>query len=142
MNKSTIVAVIIFLGWSSCLYAQIGQQKSGQIQAQKIAFLTNKMNLTVEEAESFWPIYHEYDRQKKVLSEEAKSSITNPTDEEAKMILEKHLTKAEKEIALTRDFIEKASEVVSYRKLYELEVGEREFRLWILNRYKEMRKKN
>lgn len=35
-----------------------------QIKAQKIAFLTQKLDLSVQEAQVFWPIYNEYEKKK------------------------------------------------------------------------------
>src|SRR5574340_591376 len=37
--------------------------KSEKIQALKIAFITQKLQLTSSEAEKFWPIYNEYENE-------------------------------------------------------------------------------
>ena len=42
--------------------AQNGQRVE-KIQALKIAFITQKLDLSAAEAEKFWPIYNEYERE-------------------------------------------------------------------------------
>ena len=46
--------IILFLQFSA--FAQAG----GRLEAYKIAFITNKLNLSTTEAQKFWPIYNRY----------------------------------------------------------------------------------
>ena len=41
-----------------------GQNFQDRIKAQKIAFFTEKIQLTVQEAERFWPVYNEFENDK------------------------------------------------------------------------------
>ena len=36
----------------------------------KIGFFTKKMNLTSQEAEKFWPVYNDYQKQKNLIQRE------------------------------------------------------------------------
>ena len=38
------------------------QDRKEQIKAQKVAYLTNRLQLTPREAEIFWPLYNEYEQ--------------------------------------------------------------------------------
>ena len=38
-----------------------------KVEAQKIAFITNALNLTPEESQKFWPLYNEYSAKEKEL---------------------------------------------------------------------------
>lgn len=140
MYRSIIIVLFVLVGSWSTLNAQNDTDKFAKIKAEKIAFLTEKMDLKVNEAEKFWPLYNDYNKAMWAIRNEARSSIKSPNEEQAKSILFTNLDKEEKEIALKRSFYEKASKVVSYQKLYLFDKGEREFRLKILERYKNMRK--
>jgi len=141
MYRSIIIAFIILLSSWNALSAQNESDRFAQIKAEKVAFLTEKMDLNVDEAEKFWPIYNDYSEAMRALRTDPRSLPKDPNEAEAKTILFANLEKEEKEISLKREFYEKASKAISYKKLYLLEKGEREFRLKILERYKNMRKK-
>ena len=57
--------VIFFLGMMFCLLTSaLSQERNprdgGRLEAYKIAYLTNKLKLSSEEAQKFWPIYNKY----------------------------------------------------------------------------------
>lgn len=141
MYKSSIATVLILLtGWIT-LSAQNQPERFQQINAHKVAYLTDKMDLSVEEAEKFWPMYNEYQKSLTTIRREARIAPRHSTDEEAKSILYGTLEKNEQEIALKREFYEKASQAISYKKLLLMEKGERDFRIEILERFQNMRKR-
>ena len=63
---------IAFLIIAACVFictAAFGQPKPDgdwkeKIQAEKIAFLTAELNLTPQEAQTFWPIYNQINKEK------------------------------------------------------------------------------
>jgi len=56
-----ILLLLTFSFFITILHAQDRQPKpGGKIEAMKIAYITNKVNLTTEEAQRFWPIYNKY----------------------------------------------------------------------------------
>lgn len=64
--RATIVLLAIIT--STTLFAQ--QQNGGgedKIRALKIAFITQKLNLTPTEAEKFWPLFNQYENDLKTL---------------------------------------------------------------------------
>ena len=54
--------IISFLGLGLGVFAQEEDAKKdgGRIEALKIAYITNKLNLSTDEAQKFWPIYNKY----------------------------------------------------------------------------------
>lgn len=53
--------ILFFFTFSAGVFAQDGKLKEGgKLEAYKIAYLTKKLNLSVEEAQKFWPIYNNY----------------------------------------------------------------------------------
>ncbi len=63
-----IIALLIAFGLSLSAEAQIDndnraerqERMQSRIESQKIAFITQKLDLSPSEAQQFWPIYNEY----------------------------------------------------------------------------------
>lgn len=60
MKRIVFIGIICF-----CFLVPGSAQKSkakdaGRIEAYKIAYLTKKLNLSIEEAQRFWPVYNKY----------------------------------------------------------------------------------
>ena len=68
--KSFILFVSILM-CSTILNAQETKiDKEQEIKSQKIAFFTDKIGLTPEEAQTFWPIYNNYwDKKNKIIAD-------------------------------------------------------------------------
>ena len=64
MMKKFVLVLTIFFSGLTVLYAQDENDPRGEkIQALKIAFITQKLDLTADEAQKFWPVYNQYDRE-------------------------------------------------------------------------------
>jgi len=60
MMKIKLYVVLLVLA-SSLTFAQGNQEKREKVKALKVAFLTEKLALTSEEAQKFWPIYNAFE---------------------------------------------------------------------------------
>ena len=59
-------------------------QRAGKIQELKIAFITQKLELTPTEAEKFWPVYNQYDNEIRNLRKDNKNG--DVLDNEQKLL--------------------------------------------------------
>lgn len=60
--KNFILIIALFFGSFSVTNAQeTHEQRSEKIQALKIAFITQKLELNTDEAQKFWPVYNRYE---------------------------------------------------------------------------------
>ena len=61
--KQFILITALFFGCFSFVSAQneSKEKRSEKIQALKIAFITQKLELTSDEAQKFWPVYNRYE---------------------------------------------------------------------------------
>ena len=50
--------------------AQRGGERNNEIDSYRIAYLTQKLDLTAEEAKVFWPIYNDWQKEQKALRKE------------------------------------------------------------------------
>ena len=54
------------------------KQRSEQIESVKVAFITQKLDLNSSEAEKFWPVYNNYQREMKVVFNARRAAKNDP----------------------------------------------------------------
>lgn len=63
MKKFVLILSLIFSSFT-VLHAQDDENSRGEkIEALKIAFITQKLNLSTDEAQKFWPVYNQYEQE-------------------------------------------------------------------------------
>lgn len=114
---------------------------SEKIQVERIAYFTEKMDLTPEEAQLFWPIYNEMDGKRTALFEE-KASIMRRFTKETDNIDEKQLDELlnrlvavqQQESQLPVEYDANFRKVLPARKVMNLYVAETGFRNYLLQK--------
>jgi hypothetical protein len=140
MKYSMIVGLIL-----SAL-AAFGQNEEAlkKIESARIALITERLNLTPEQAEKFWPVYREYTQQRLQLKDELKSlkrsvDAKQMTDEESKQILEKGHALKERQLSLDKNYTERLSTVITNNQILLLRKAEEDFRQMIIQRLENRR---
>ncbi|MFA4866644.1 MAG: hypothetical protein WC623_00505 [Pedobacter sp.] len=64
-----LIIVMLFL-LPTITMAQRGGERNNEIDSYRIAYLTQKLDLTAEEAKVFWPIYNDWQKEQKALRKE------------------------------------------------------------------------
>jgi len=147
---------ILVLGFtiltSTNLFSQEKQYKhkerKKEIEAKKVAFVSDRISLTTEEAQLFWPVYNEYMEAKENLMKENRRRLKghnfNYDDFSEKELLEM----AEKEIENLSTLLElkkkyhiKFLSVLTPKKLLMFYDAERDFKKVILDDLREKRRK-
>ncbi|WP_207429715.1 hypothetical protein [Pedobacter sp. SYSU D00535] len=60
-------------------------QQGKQLEAVKVGYITNKLDLSAEEAQRFWPVYHNYEREmREVIKQRNKERKSGATVDELK----------------------------------------------------------
>lgn len=120
------------------------KERDEKIDKLKIAFITDELELTSEEAEKFWPIYNELEGKLKELrkanrkiQKEIDENYETLTNEDAKKKLETILENDKKEIDLRKEYSEKFSKVIGDKRTLKLLSLEHEFKRELLERLKE-----
>lgn len=111
-----------------------------QIDAQKVAFITEKLQLTPAEAQQFWPIYNEYESQRQIIVkefmeknlEERDMDVETLTDKQAIEIADSQIIQAQKMLDLRKKYHAEFKKVLSPKKLLLLYQAERDFKKFIL----------
>lgn len=146
MKTTAMKIYYLFLGFvlmtvSSALNAQETDEKNDKIQAQKVAFLTERMNLNTKEAQVFWPIYNEFqDKKDKIIAQRRstreyfKLNAATLSDKEANDILNKFVTIEQQDVNLFVEYNEKFKQVIPAKKVMQLYIAENQFKAWLISK--------
>lgn len=127
---------------SMFLITSIGIAQKDKIQekvkARRIGFITEKLQLTPEEAQLFWPAYNEYQRKRKAINKtyKSKADFNLLTDEEVALLIDQQLEKEEKMLILKKEFVGELKTVCPIRKVAMLPRAEKKFKEWMLTQLK------
>lgn len=138
MKKITLITALFFLSFNTNAQKELTKdQIKNKIRTYKIAYLTEKLTLTEQEAEKFWPIYNVYDKKMMELHREGwigarkkireYGGLDNITDKQAKEIIDKTYYLAEERNKIKRSFLDKIQTIIPYKKILQLEIAEHEF---------------
>lgn len=143
--KVIYIGLIMLMG-STMTFAQGGnrgpQMDREKLQAARIAFLTNRLELNTETSKVFWPIFTEYDKEKSALSKkyntEKRALFTegsrNLSDEKADKMLDIYLDQKQAELDLEKKYLGSFKKVLSLRQVWRFIRFESDFRRDILQR--------
>ncbi len=131
------------------LLAQPGKEaREEKIEAFKIAFFTEQLQLTPEESQKFWPLFNQFENEREALREshdlDAKK-LELLSDKEVENFMNQHFEMEEKLLKLRRDYARRFQEVLPIRKVAMLQRLERKFAQTLLEelkRRKENRQEN
>ncbi len=116
-----------------------GRGHRDRIEAQRIAFFTEKINLTPGEAENFWPVYNDFNSKKETLNREQRfltinlsKNIDSMSEEEVKSSMEAFVEFKEKEHNLFAEYHEKFLKVLPPAKVMKVYIAELQFKQYLL----------
>lgn len=114
-----------------------------KFKAMKIAYLTDKLALTPEEAQQFWPIYNEFESKKKAERKEFKDDKKEQLDKEIEWsdadiekMLNERLQLKQDELNLEKEYLAKFKTVLPMKKVGELYKAEESFKRDLLRKMK------
>ncbi len=121
-----------------------GGERMKRLESYKIAFLSEKLALTPEEAEKFWPIYRQFQEQRKTLVKTSKPAklLADMNDAEADNFIAAQLDKEEKILQLKKEYVKKLKGVIPSKKIAKLQRLETEFKKEVLKRMKGRKKEH
>ncbi len=143
MKNLLFILCIIILGTSPSL-GQRPDEAREKIESARIALITQRLELSPEQAEKFWPIYREYQEKLRELRMEfrqAQGGVRREelTEEESQKLVELGLELKEKQLALEKTYSDRLAEVITSRQLLALRKAEEDFRRMLLERLENRR---
>lgn len=108
-----------------------------KIRSARIALITERLNLTPEQAQQFWPVYNEFtDKRRQIGAEfdEKRRSMDRrtATEEEKRELLDMGMKVKEEQLHLEKEYSDKLLEVISVEQLMALRKAEEDFRRMLL----------
>ena len=147
--KVRFIYTMLFLLISSLSFAQDFKERREKVKALKVAFITEKLELTTEEAQNFWPIYNVFDDNQSELRHEKMRAILNrfrpgkvdKLSEKEALSLLVQMEKIEEDLFnLRKKFIKDLQNVISAKKIIKLKKAEEDFNRELLKQMKEKRR--
>ena len=128
MKKFLLILSFLLTGFTSFAQQPDAATKREKIQALKIAFITQKLELTSDEAQRFWPVYNRYEDELHQTMQANKGGDVIDNEEKMLNIRKKYRTEF--------------SRVLGQPKMNKLFASEKEFRGVLMRQLKERRNQN
>lgn len=143
--KSTIVIFFFLQNFSAS--AQPNKPARGEkLESLKIAFITQKLDLTSEEAKVFWPVYNHYQDELEALRKtrranllEAKMNVDELGDKEIEALLNNEFTFRQNELDITKKYLPEFKKILPIKKVARLYKSEEDWKRKLLQLLQERR---
>lgn len=121
-------------------------QKREQIKALKIAYITDELNLTPEEASKFWPLFNVYEEKQKNFRKERIRSFMDQSDtgafdkmseKEATAVLSDIENFEEEAFQNRKKFVASLKPILSATKILKLKKAEEGFKKKLLKQFRD-----
>jgi hypothetical protein len=146
--KQTIWIILLVFLTTYTISAQRGNHQFDyeQFKSQKIAFITEKLNLTPAEAQQFWPVYNQFEKEKMEVQQKRRNLDEKTRDEKLRMS-DQEVIKTTRSIAATfkkeaelqETYNEKFLKLLPPQKVLLLYRAEIQFRAHMFEQYRKRR---
>ncbi|MNY29348.1 hypothetical protein D3C86_1633840 [compost metagenome] len=143
MKNIIIIAFLFLLPFFAS--AQRGGHRSPEIEAFKISYLTEKMDLSEDEAKIFWPIYNEFQKEQTALNKERSQNmisfrkipeIENLSDTEVQTLIMNELNFKQRSLAIEKKYYYKLKSNLPIKIIGKYYRAQETFKRELLSRYK------
>lgn len=149
MKTKKILALLLFI-FSITAFAQdkLGDKKE-QIKALKIAFITDELALTSDEATKFWPLFNAFEKkQTEIRIQKMKSFLDRMDDDDLDKMSDKEANNLLQQMETTEDdlyqnkkkFVASLKGIISPIKIIKLKKAEDNFNRKLLKQYRDKRR--
>ena len=139
------ITLIIALVFSTLAIAQ--RPNKERVRLLKVAYITEKLDLSVEESQTFWPIYNVYDAQmgeihtkERKLLRSIKNNWEEVSEEKAKEGVSILLSSQKDRHDVKETLISQLRTVISYKKTLLLMKAEEDFKRDLLRQLRDRKK--
>lgn len=146
-RKIVIILSALFLFLNLAVIAQDRESHEARMEkyrTEKISFLTTRLDLTPVEAEKFWPIYNQMEKERweaqkarRDLENKVSAAEESLSDNEVIKLTRDFAGSMQKEGALITSYNEKLLKVLPPKKVLKLYKTENEFRMHMIKKYRD-----
>ncbi len=154
------IALIAFISTTSATFAQPSegrnkeawreqaQERRAEVEKRKVAYLATELDLSIEEAQKFWPVYNEFNASRSALYAEVKEARkeTRASDQKSLSAAEldaqmtERFARGRKMIDLEERYYEQFKQVLSTEKLQLFYDSEQQFRREMMRGLREQKR--
>ena len=143
MKRLSIILILFFFSFGA--FAQ-NREAMKKIESARIALITERLGLSPAQAEKFWPVYREYNMERREIRQEFRTTrqgvdMKNLTEEQSKQLVQKSMEVKQKELNLEKEYANRLTDVISTQQLFKLKNAEKDFQQMLLQRIQEQRQK-
>ena len=140
MQKTLLILAFIAITFNSFA------QRKERLKALKVAFITERLELSSTEAQKFWPVYNAIEDEKDVLRKESRKlrknlDLETISDNDANTLLESMLDLENKKHQLQNKRVNELLKVIPAKKVILLKIVEDQFNKRMLEEIKKRRER-
>jgi hypothetical protein len=142
--RQLILIILAIPAFTEISAQQTDKQFVNKIQTQRIAFFSQRMEITPAEAQKFWPLYNEYSEKKNTITAEKntltktyKANLGTMSEKDVDIVIQKYVNLAKEEASLFEEYNKKFRNVLPAHKVMKLYLAEFEFKEWLLKQIRE-----
>lgn len=153
-NTRTILLILLAMSISLSGFGQKLKakdrlkEKKAEIEASRIPFYNNYLELTTTESDKFWPLFNEYTNKQKVLRQSHQKSIktirnkklAELSNEESETLIKSELSLKQSLLDTEKEYIGKFRAIISVQKVAKLREAEVQFKKDLLQKARDKRK--
>jgi len=137
--RKFIWLVIVFISLQQWVMGQPSRRE--RVEAERVAFITKRMQLTPKQAQGFWPIHTQYEKEERLIRQKYRTQvpIASMTEVDAEEVIEKRLRMEDELLALKKNFYSRFKTVVSARQVLLFQKSNAEFKQYLLEEIRRRR---
>ena len=134
--SAIVLLLAVFLASTS--YGQ-SPEAMAKIQSARIGLISERLGLTPDQAERFWPLYREFNEKRRGLRTEMRTARegVDPqklSDEQGRELMSRALDIKQRELDLEKEYSQKMLNVISTQQVMSLRKAEDDFRRMLMKR--------
>jgi len=140
--KKTIILNVVILFFGMAAYAQkpTTEYDKEKLEAARVAFITNRLDLKPEQAEKFWPLFNQYNEERRKMMGKVstlnRESMQELTETRAKEIIQKRFSIQQQLLDMEKLFMDEITKVISPQQAIKLGGVNREFTRQVYQRHR------
>lgn len=149
ISFSFFLFLSLLLPWELNAQGHDFEKRMERLNAEKIAFFTQKLQLTSDEAEKFWPVYNAYQKekienQKKKINLEKtfRNDYGTLSDKDIEKLADDYIGYLQTDADLSTKYHQKFKKVLPIQKVMRLYQAENQYKAILLKRLQNQRERN
>ena len=141
---SSLIIILIIALTNAQAQSKKHEEKWEKFRSEKIAFLTSSLELTPQEAEKFWPVYNQMEKERwesqklrREMGEKIRDAEESLSDREITELTREFANSMQKEADILVRYNEKFLKILPPAKVLKLYKAENEFRMHMIKKFRD-----